>query len=158
MIKISIEVTEEPPRLIATELIPYPLATVWVAQTEGLYVQQWWAPEGYENLEVDITTAEGGSWRILQRDPEGNQFSFYGKVEQVVPQERLAITITSEVFPDTTLRLVQDFAARERNTIVVSSYVFDSSDELTSYLSLGGPDRLRGASAKLDALLAQLTA
>lgn|GEM_PF-730996 len=163
MIKISFEVTDSPARLTVTELMPYPLNTVWLAQTEGLYVQQWWAPRGYENVEVDLATVAGGSWRILQRDPEGNQFAFYGKVADVVPQERLAITITSEVFPETTLHLLQEFVPRDfgggvTGTVVVSTYTFDEDAELTSYLNLGGMDRLRGASARLDALLTQLTA
>ena len=162
MIRISFEVTDSPARLVVTELMPYPLNTVWLAQTEGLYVQQWWAPRGYDNVEVDITTAQGGSWRILQRDPEGNQFAFYGKVADVVPQERLAISITSEVFPETTLHLLQEFAARDfgggvTGTVVLSTYTFDEDSELTSYLNLGGMDRLRDESARLDTLLAQLT-
>ena len=103
MIKISFEMTDAPARLIVTELMPYPLSRVWLAETEGLYVKQWWAPSGYANDEVDITTVEGGAWRILQRDPEGNQFSFYGKVESSEHEEKLVISLVSEVWPDSTV-------------------------------------------------------
>lgn len=156
MIKMSFEVTDEPPRLLVTERMPYPLESVWVAQTEALYVQQWWAPVGYQNTEISLSLTEGGSWRILQRDPEGNQFSFYGRVETVKPREQLVISLTSEVFPESTLRITQDFAATDGGTIVISSYEFASNDAVTSYLALGGIDRLRGASTKLDSLLSQL--
>lgn len=156
MIKISFEVTDAPPRLIVTELMPYPTPTVWLAQTEALYVQRWWAPLGYENVDIELTMEVGGSWRVVQRDPEGNQFTLYGRVEEVVPEERLAITLTTELFPDTVLHLNQEFLAREAGTIVVSTYEFDTDGALTAYLSLGGMDRLRGASQRLDELLTQL--
>ncbi|MGC4175257.1 SRPBCC family protein [Demequina sp.] len=156
MIKISFEATHDPACLTVTELMPYPLARVWLAQTEGLYVQQWWAPTDYENVEVDITTAEGGAWRILQRDPQGNQFSFYGKVETVEPERQLVISIVSELFPESTIRLTQDFAARDAGTVVVSTYEFESDEALGTYMALGGTERLREASSRLDALLAQM--
>jgi uncharacterized protein YndB with AHSA1/START domain len=156
VITISFEQTDEPPRLIVTELIPHPLASVWVAQTEGLYVQRWWAPSNYENVEVDLSATPGGAWRIVQRDPDGNQFSFYGKVEQVEPEKRLVISIISELYPDNPILLSQEFLARGPATAVVSTYEFDSDNALATYVSLGGMDRLRDASARLDALLAQL--
>lgn len=156
MIKISFEATDAPARLVVTELMPYPAASVWLAETEGLYVQKWWAPTGYENTEVDITTAVGGTWRIIQRDPQGNQFSFYGKVEQVEAGEKLVISLVSEVWPDSTVMVSQEFIAREQGTAVVTTYEFDSDEALHTYLNLGGIDRLREASARLDVLLAQL--
>ena len=157
MIKISFEALVDTARLIVTEEMPYPLATVWVAQTEGLYVQKWWAPTDYENTEVDITTAVGGTWRVTQRDPEGNQYSFYGKVERAEPQALLEFTLTSEIYPDSVLHITQDFAARDGGTVVATTYEFANLDALNTYLALGGTERLSQASARLDALLTQLT-
>ena len=153
MIKISFEVTDAPARLIVTELMPYPLSRVWAAETEGLFVKQWWAPSGYENDEVDITTQVGGSWRIIQRDPEGNQFSFYGKVDGVENEARLAISLVSELWPESTVLITQEFTARDGGTVVATTYEFDSDEALTTYLGLGGTERLREASVRLDGLL-----
>lgn len=156
MIKISFEATDAPARLVVTELMPYAISTVWLAQTEGLYVQKWWAPNGYENTEVDITTTEGGTWRIIQRDPQGNQFSFYGKVEHVEAEDKLVISLISEFWPDSTVMVTQDFFAREQGTAVVTTYEFETDEALHTYLNLGGIDRLREASVRLDALLTQM--
>lgn len=157
MIDISFEAIIEPPRLIVTEVIPYPLASVWLAETEGLYVKQWWAPTDYENVEVDLTLEPGGAWRVLQRDPQGNQFSFYGKVEEVRKEELLVISLTSELYPDFPLLISQEFAATSTGTVVLSRYKFETEEALNTYLALGGPERLKGASARLDTLLSQLS-
>jgi uncharacterized protein YndB with AHSA1/START domain len=157
VIDISFEAIIEPPCLNVTEVIPYPLATVWLAETEGLYVKQWWAPTDYENVEVDLTLEPGGAWRVLQRDPQGNQFAFYGKVEQVIKEELLVISLTSELYPDFPLLISQEFAATPTGTVVLSRYKFETQEALNTYLALGGPERLKGASARLDALLSQLT-
>jgi uncharacterized protein YndB with AHSA1/START domain len=156
VIDISFEATDEPVRLIVTEVMPYPIATVWLAETEGLYVQQWWAPKGYVNTDIELALTEGGPWRVTQRDPQGNHFSFYGRVERVDPLQTLEISLTSELFPEATLQITQEFAARGDETIVVSTYVFPDNAALTTYLALGGTDRLKDASEKLDVLLAQL--
>lgn len=157
MIHIAFEVTDEPPRLIVTEKMPYAIDAVWRAQTEALYVQQWWAPLGYQNVDISLATDEGDGWRVVQRDPQGNQFSFYGKVEKFVPTEVLAITLTSELFPDSSIRLVQRFAGEGQRTLVTSTYEFQNDEDRDGYLDLGGLERLRGASVRLDALLAQMT-
>jgi uncharacterized protein YndB with AHSA1/START domain len=157
VIKISFEMTDEPARLIVTELMPYPLATVWLAETEALYVQRWWAPADYENTAIELASEVGGPWRVVQRDPQGNQFALYGKVLEVVPEAKLMFALTSEIFPDATVNVMQEFAARGVGTVVVSTYSFGSENDLKNYLALGGVDRLRGASARLDALLAQLS-
>lgn len=157
MIDISFEATIEPPHLTVTESMPYPLATVWVAETEGLYVSQWWAPTSYENLEVDLSLEPGAPWRVLQRDPEGNQYAFYGKVESVEKESLLAVTIVSELYPDSEIHLRQEFVAKDGGTLVLSTYEFASEADLNTYLAIGGTERLKGASQRLDALLAQLT-
>jgi len=156
VIDISIEVSVEPPHLVVTEVMSYPLSSVWLAETEGLYVQQWWAPLGYDNVEVDLSLEPGGSWRVLQRDPEGNQYSLYGKVEAVEKERKLAIALVSELYPDATLTVTQQFATHPRGAVVVSDYAFPSESALNTYLALGGPERLKGASARLDKLLSQL--
>lgn len=156
MIEIAFEVADEPPRLIVTERMPYALATVWLAQTEALYVQQWWAPIGYRNVDITLAVDVGDTWRVVQQDPQGNRFAFYGKVTAFEPQQRLQLTLTSEIFPDTQLTVEQVFSSKDRVTEVVSTYTFEDDVTRDSYLNLGGIERLRGASRKLDALLAQM--
>lgn len=158
MIHISFDVPSEPPSLIVTERIRQPLERVWLAQTEALYIQRWWGPEGYRNVTAEVNATVGGPWRVIQRDPEGNEYAFYGKFEDVVPQERLVLSLTAEIFPDVPLTITQEFTASDKGTIVVSTYEFPGDFERDGYLALGGLERLREASRRLNALLRDLAA
>jgi uncharacterized protein YndB with AHSA1/START domain len=157
VIHIAFELESDPARLVVTERMPYALDKVWRAETEGLFIQQWWAPVGYRNVEVDIGADVGGVWRVVQADPDGNQYSFYGRIIERVEAEKLVLSLTAEIFPGTQLQITQQFAGVEKGTIVVSTYEFPSEYERDGYVSLGGMDRLRGASAKLDRLLTQMS-
>lgn len=156
MIHISFDVPSEPPSLIVTERIRQPLERVWLAQTEALYIQRWWGPEGYRNVTAEVNATVGGPWRVIQRDPEGNEYAFYGKFEEVVERERLVLSLTAELFPDVPLRLTQEFTASDKGAIVVSTYEFPDERARDGYLHLGGLERLREASGKLDALLREM--
>lgn len=156
MISISFEIIDEPPRLISTERMPYPIDKVWLAETDAWYVQQWWAPTDYINDAVEIAMEEGGYWRVIQRDPEGHQFSFYGRVDKVIPRELFRMTLTSEIFPEDQILVTQQFVASGPGTIVATTWEFPNAAALNRYVALGGPERQKGASARLDALLSQM--
>ena len=57
------------------------------------------APKGDANPIVEIDAVQGGHWRISQRDPEGNEFSFYGVFTEVVPLVRTVQSYISGSFP-----------------------------------------------------------
>ncbi|WP_430868104.1 SRPBCC domain-containing protein [Demequina aurantiaca] len=157
MIELSIHIVEEPPQVIVTERMPYPLEKVWLVHTDELYLKAWWAPDGYTNTWAETNPQPGGNWRMLQRDPEGNEFSMYGRYDEVERHRRIVQTRTSEIFPDAPTTLTLEFSAIPGGTQVVTTEDFLTPFNLRGFQALGGIDRLRGASARLDALLAQMT-
>lgn len=158
MIQLSIDLVEEPRLVITTEQIPFPVATVWLVHTEALYLKQWWAPAGYQNTWAETTPEPGGTWRVVQRDPQGNVFSFWGRYEEVEPNRRLVHTRTSELFPDATTVLTLEFSKTENGTQLVTTQEFQTPHDLRGFIGLGGMERIRGASAGLDALLGKMSA
>ncbi|WP_062210540.1 SRPBCC family protein [Demequina oxidasica] len=156
MIHLNIEVSEEPPQIVMVERISYPLDKVWLAHTEALYLKEWWAPTGYENTWVDTNPEAGGTWRVVQRDPEGNEFSFYGHYTEVERHELIVQSRTSEIFPDAGIQIRLEFSEIPGGTQVVTTQDFLTNRNLQGYLQLGGLEREREASAGLDALLRQM--
>ncbi len=157
VIHISFEAPADPIALVVTERAPFPLARVWRAHTEALYLQHWWAPTDYVNVAVDFDPAPGRPWRISQRDPQGNEFAFYGRFDAVEPMRLISATFVSEIFADITTHLTIEFDASDDSTTITTTQVFPEEYQRTGYFDLGAIERLTGASKRLNALLKQMS-
>ncbi|WP_062389115.1 SRPBCC domain-containing protein [Demequina iriomotensis] len=151
--EISVEAPAEPPVLVASLRMPFPVARVWTAVTEPLYIQQWFAPHGYANRSVEMEVSPGGAWRLLQMDPEGNTFTFYGRYDTVERESRVRFSLISELFPDVVTYLRVEMAGSTAGTMMVVSHLFPSDYHRTAYINLGGVARLREPLERLDAML-----
>lgn len=139
-----------------TEIVSAPRERVWVARTEPLYIAQWWMPVGYSNPIVEVDLVEGGTWRIVQRDPDGREFSFYGKFLTIEPHRYVVQTFVSELFPEVTIHITSHYKDHPRGTEVSTVYAFESDVQRRGYIRLGGVERMAEASALFDRLLAKL--
>lgn len=153
MVDVVFDAPAEPYALVATARLNAPVEKVWSAHIEALYVQRWWAPEGYLNREVEVHAVEGGSWRVVQVDPEGNAFSFYGRFEKVEPAHLLQYTFTSELFPDVRTWVRVEMTAAPTGTVLVTTHVFPDLFHRDGYIHLDGMDRMREPIERLAALL-----
>ncbi len=95
----------------------------------------------------------GGPWRVLQADPEGNAFSFYGRFERVEPQHLLQATVINEIFPDVLTWLRVEMAPASTGSVLVTSHLFPDRYHRDGYLHLGGMTRMREPMERLAALL-----
>lgn len=148
----------ERPAIIMREAILHPIERAWNVRFEALYVAQWWRPRGYVNPIVEIDAVEGGHWRIAQRDPEGNEFSFYGIFTEVVPLVRTVQSYTSELFPELPTVLTTEFRETPAGTVVVSTHDYPDDVTRTGALRLGVIERMSESSDRYEELLSQLRA
>ena len=142
--------------IVMTEEVAHPIERVWTARFEPLYVANWWRPLGYVNPIVELDVVTGGAWRISQRDPEGNEFAFYGAFSEVIPLERTVQSFTSELFADIPTRLTTEFHRVPSGTVVVTTHVYPSDEIRAGALALGTMERMAESSDRFDALLGQL--
>jgi len=139
-----------------TEWVEAPRERAWTARYEPLYVAQWWMPLGYSNPIVEMEVTEGGRWRIVQRDPEGNEYAFYGTYLTVEQHVRTVHTAISEIFPEVTTHITTEFSDIPNGTQIVTTLAFAGENERRGYLNLGGAERLAEASTQYDRLLGKL--
>ena len=153
MVDVVFDAPAEPYALIATARLNAPVEKVWAAHIEALYLQQWWAPEDYVNRATEVNATVGGAWRVVQADPEGNEFSFFGRFEAVEPLHLLQYTFTSELFTDVVTRMRVEMAQGKAGTVLSASHLFPDRYHRDGYIALGGMERMREPIQRLAALL-----
>jgi uncharacterized protein YndB with AHSA1/START domain len=75
-----------------TRTISAPPAEVYRAFLEPELVKRWFAPGGFEVLEVEVDERVGGRHRTVVSGPGGNRGSFDCELRELVPGERVVMT------------------------------------------------------------------
>lgn len=69
-----------------------PRARVFDAFTNPAVLQQWWGPEGV-NAEIEVMDVrEGGAWRTIMRNAQGEAWTVSGTYVELSAPNRLAFT------------------------------------------------------------------
>ena len=126
-----------------------PRDLVFDALNKPEHLPHWYGPRGYDITSCNVDFRPGGKWRIVHRDPQGNEFAFRGEIREVVAPERVVRTFEWEGLPGhisvETLRL-EDLGGRTRITVTSA---FDSVEDRDGMLQSGME---RGASESYDRL------
>jgi uncharacterized protein YndB with AHSA1/START domain len=98
----NLQITAEPgsQAIIITNDFAAPLAKVFKAYTNADAIKQWWGGKTYET-KIDVYEPKsGGSWRFVQKGPDGNEFSFHGVFHEVAENERITWTFEFDGLPE----------------------------------------------------------
>jgi len=85
--------------IVITMEFDSPRELVFKAFADSELYKQWIGPR---RLTTNIETFEpknGGSWRYIQKDPQGNEFAFHGVNHEVLAPERIISTFEFEGLP-----------------------------------------------------------
>jgi uncharacterized protein YndB with AHSA1/START domain len=74
-----------------------PRELVWRANTEPDLVPRWWGPRGTTTRVEEMDVRQGGTWRFVGTDSNGQEVAFYGEYLEVVPPERIKWTFMFDV-------------------------------------------------------------
>lgn len=133
-----------------------PKDLVFKACTDPGLVSQWWAPEGITTTVEEMDAKPGGTWRVTQRDAEGNKYAFHGVYHEVTP-ERIVDTIEYETMPGHVLletETIEDLGGGR--TKVTDHLVFQSVDDRDGMLQSGMEEEMTGPMERLAGLLQSL--
>src|SRR5574341_96681 len=78
-------ITAEPGKqeFVITCVFDAPRELVFKAYTDPNRRPQWWGPKRFTSTVERMDVRPGGSWRIVQRDPAGNEYAFHGVYHEV---------------------------------------------------------------------------
>jgi uncharacterized protein YndB with AHSA1/START domain len=77
-----------------------PPELLYRAVTEGEYLRRWFGPGRLEVSECTVDLRVGGTWRIVQRAPDGMEFAFHGEILELDPPHRRVGTFIFEGAPE----------------------------------------------------------
>ena len=84
---------------------------------------------------MDVKT--GGSWRVVQQDPEGNEFAFHGVYHEVKAPERVIDTMEWEGMPGHVIFETVTFEDLDGKTKVTNISVFQSVEDRDGMVQTG---------------------
>lgn len=85
--------------VVQTAVYDAPRERVWETMTDPDLIPRWWGPAVLETTVEKMDVRAGGTWRFIQRDPEGREHRFSGEYRDVAAPERLVYTFEFEGVP-----------------------------------------------------------
>lgn len=155
------EITAEHGRqeIIVTREFNAPRGLVFKAFTDPNVYHKWIGPKELET-EIEIFDSEdGGRWRYIQRDVEGNEFAFHGVNHEVTPPERIIGTFEFEGLPErghVILQAVYLKSLEDNRTRMVNKNIFLSIEDRDGMLQSGMEEGVVESYKRLDELLERL--
>ncbi len=113
-----------------------PHERLFKAYTDPKLMIQWWGPRKYEIIVDKMDAKQGGLWRILNRDNEGNEFAFHGVYHEVSPK-RIVYTFEWEGLPEHVLLGIVTFEDLNGKTKLTEKSVFESVEDRDGMLKSG---------------------
>lgn len=117
-----------------------PAAKVFAAYTDPKQIPKWWGPRGSPARVETMDVRPGGSWRFIQRRPDGQDFGVGGKYVEVKPVTRLVYTFQADGSPNvvtTTIDLVET-GGRTRMTMTFLCESQEARDAMLKWGAVGG--------------------
>ena len=107
-----------------TRLFDAPRDLVFEAMTRPEHIRQWWGRlgEGYSVPVCEVDLRPGGTWRFVNRHPQG-EAAFHGVYREIDPPGRVVFTEIFEEFPDVesvVTSLLTEEGGKTRLTVTVS--------------------------------------
>jgi len=155
------KITAEPGKqeIIITREFDAPRELVFKAFTDPELYTQWLGPR---ELTMTLETFEprnGGSWRYIQKDTEGNEYVFHGVNHEVLSPERIIGTFEFEGLPEKG-HVILETARFEKlpgnRTKLTSQSVFLSVVDRDGMLQSGMEEGVNDSYNRLDELLEKL--
>jgi uncharacterized protein YndB with AHSA1/START domain len=115
-----------------------PRELVWKACTDPELLPKWWGPRYLTTTVQEGELKVGATWRMIQTDPEGNQYAFRGVYKEIEPPSRLVLTFEFEPMAGHISTQALDFEALAGGrTKLTATMTFESLEDLEGMLQSG---------------------
>ena len=95
MSKTTFTVKKDELKVVMERVFDAPRELVWKIISDPKMVPKWWGPERFETIVDKMDFRVGGEWRFIHK-AEGEQHSFHGIYQEIVPLEKISDTFNYE--------------------------------------------------------------
>jgi len=142
--------------IVVTRLFNAPRDLVFKTYLDPKLRSEWWGPRNLTTNVEKMEARPGGVWRIVQRDPEGNEFAFHGVYHDVVPPERIIETFEWEGMPGHVNFNTATLEEIDGKTRVTNRIVFQSVEDRDGMLQSGMHEGMEEGFERFEELLQRL--
>lgn len=129
-----------------------PRALVFEAHAKCEHLKHWWGRGNPLDCEMDFRP--GGTYRVVEHAPDGQQYAFRGEYREIQAPERIVQTFEFEGMPGHVCVETLELTEEGGKTTVTTVTRFDTKDERDGMVSSGMEV---GARESYDALAVYLT-
>jgi uncharacterized protein YndB with AHSA1/START domain len=133
-----------------------PRELVFRAHTEPDLLVQWLGPRKYTMVVDRYEARDGGTWRYVHRDGDGNEYGFHGVFHGAPSPESLVQTFEFEGAPGHVSLDTMTLEERDGRTFARGRSVFQSVADRDAMIAGGMADGVNEGYVRLDELLARL--
>jgi uncharacterized protein YndB with AHSA1/START domain len=141
--------------VVLTREFNAPRELVFKAFTDPNLLGQWWGQDSATTIIFNFEAKHGGTWRFIQRTPDGTEYAFRGVIHAVSP-ERIVQTFEFEGMPGHVILETISFEPRDGKTMVIDSSVFQSIEARDGMMEAGMADGAEESFTRLDTLIKTL--
>ena len=142
--------------IIITRVFDAPRELVFRAFTDPELYAQWLGPREYRMVLERFEPRDGGSWRYIHKDRNGNEYGFHGVFHEVTAPERIVQTFEFEGLPEkghATLEVARFEELPDGRTRLTSQSVFQSVADRDGMVQSGMERGVKDSYERLDELL-----
>ncbi len=158
--KNQTKITAEPGKqdLFITREFDAPRELVFKAHTDPKLYVQWLGPHGYEMTLETFEPVNGGRYRYIHKDKDGNEFGFHG-VFHTMTEELMIQTLEFEGLPEAghvtldTMRLEK--LSGDRTKVTIQS-LFQSVSDRDGMIQAGMEQGVNEGYERLDEILVKM--
>jgi uncharacterized protein YndB with AHSA1/START domain len=144
-------------QIVITREFDAPRALVFRAYTDPELLVQWLGPRRLTMAIDRYEVRDGGTWRYIHRDAEGNEFGFHGVFHGTPSPDSMVQTFEFEGFPGHVSLETATFEDLGGRTLVRINAVYQSVADRDGMIQAGMESGLNEGWERLDELLARLT-
>lgn len=154
-------ITAEPGKqeMIIVREFDAPRDLVFQAHTDPKLYEQWIGPRGFATKIETFESRNGGSWRYIQTDKDGNEYAFHGVNHDLTPPERIIQTFEYEGLSEPGHVILEEGKFEElpgNRTKFTGRSVFLSVEDRDGMMQSGMEEGMKDSYSRLDELLERL--